>query len=74
VHVSPKGIGPQRSPIVSPGEPSPADIQAATQALSMSATAVYAGLSFTRARAGLPEHLLANRFGDTLRVAFGDSI
>ncbi|WP_157466899.1 DUF5677 domain-containing protein [Edaphobacter aggregans] len=74
VHVSPKGIGPQRTPIVSPREPSPADIQAATQALSMSATAVYAGLSFTRAHAGLSEHLLANRFGDALRVAFGDSI
>lgn len=70
VHVSPRGIGPQTTPILAPRQPSPADLHASTQALSMSATAVYAGINFTRVRKGLPDHLLASRFGEVLRLAF----
>jgi hypothetical protein len=74
VHVSPKGIGPQTTPVASPRQPSLADIHATTQAMSMSATAVYAGINFARARIGLPDHPLANRFGDALRVAFDGTL
>jgi hypothetical protein len=74
VHVSPKGVCPQTTPIVSPRQLSIADIHATTQTMSMSATAVYAGINFTRVRIGLPDHPLANRFGDALRVAFDGTI
>jgi hypothetical protein len=74
VHVSPKGIGPQTTPIDSSRQPSLVEIHATTQAMSMSATAVYAGINFTRVRIGLPDHPLGSCFGDALRVAFDGTI
>ena len=74
IHASPKGIGRQSNPVLAQREPAPEEIQACTQALSMSATAVYAGITFTRHQKGLSPHPLANQFGDVLRIAFDHSL
>ncbi len=74
VHVSPKGVGSQTNPICSRRDPSPTEIHASTQALSMSATALYAGINFTRTRKGLPDHPLAPLLAGALRVAFDGTI
>jgi len=73
VHSSPKSLGAQKTPIVSPHGPSDAEMHATAQALSMAATSVYAAINFTRVRFGLPQHPLADRFADSLRIAYRDS-
>ena len=73
VHSSPRAIGNQTLPVSSAREPTPAEMQATTQALSMAATSVIASIMFTRKHFDWSNHLMADRIGDLLRNAFSES-
>jgi hypothetical protein len=73
VHSSPRAIGAQSLAVSSLRQPTAAEVQATTQALSMAATSVTAALMFTRKRFGLSMHLLDERVGDLLRNAYAES-